>query len=187
MVPIENLFDPAQFPEHDWKADIQTSIFVELEEGYAPAQINELLQPYILVHNNLREDFKVADFYLQPYNELAFSSDIDLSGWVRGRELNRNAVGFLVTITVFLSILILVTACFNFINIYWLPRSLWTGLIYGSKKRQRNWNKESFRRFYCKYNDSVFQRFYPSYTFCFCYRSSCFVVYNAFMAAGFCV
>ncbi len=116
VVPIENFFEPSHFPEQDWKADIQTSIFVKLEEGYVPAQIDELLQSYVSIHNDFREDFKVADFYLQPYNELAFSSDVDLPGWVRGRELNRNAVGFLVFITVFLSLLILITACFNFIN-----------------------------------------------------------------------
>jgi len=116
MIPIGNFFEPTHFPEQDWKADIQTSIFVELEEGYMPSQFDELLQSYVTEHNDFREDFKIANFYLQPYNELAFSSDVDLSGWVRGRELNRNAVGFLVAVTVILSLLILVTACFNFIN-----------------------------------------------------------------------
>ncbi|WP_158856769.1 ABC transporter permease [Lunatibacter salilacus] len=116
MVPINNLFEPTHFPENDWKADIQTSIFVELDEGYTPGKIDDLLRPYIAIHNSFRDDLKIARFYLQPFNDLAFTSDIDLSGWVRGRLLNRNAVGFTVTVTVFLSLLILLTACFNYIN-----------------------------------------------------------------------
>ncbi len=116
IVPINNFFNPTHFPEHDWKAEVQTTIFVELSDGYKASDIDAILNNYVSVHNSFRDDFRVAGFYLQPFKELAFSSDIDLSGWVRGRALNRNAVGFLVTITTFLSILILLTACFNFIN-----------------------------------------------------------------------
>lgn len=116
MISISHAFEPTHFPEHDWKAEAQITTFVELTEGHAPADINKMLDQYVAVHNVFREDFKVSDFYLQPFKELAFTSDIDLPGEVKGRALNRNAVGFLVGITTFLSLLILLTACFNFTN-----------------------------------------------------------------------
>lgn len=116
MLPIHHLFEPQQLPESDWRSTDQISLFVKLAPQIDPAEINILLDRYIADNNAFRDDFEVADFYLQPFSELAFTSDIDLPGWVQGRALNRNAVGFLVGITLFLSLLILLTACFNFAN-----------------------------------------------------------------------
>ena len=116
MVPIHNLFEPNALPENDWRTSTQITIFVALAPGYHPEDIDKMLDRYIVTNNNFREDFKVSDFYLQPFEELAFTSDIDLPHWVQGRALNRNAVGFLVGITSFLSLLVLLTACFNFTN-----------------------------------------------------------------------
>ena len=116
VIPIHHLFDPEKLPESNWKNPSQTTIFLELAPEHDPEDVDKMLDRYVNVHNSFRDDIKVSDFYLQPFSELAFTSDIDLPGWVRGRALNRNAVGFLVGVTTILSLLILLTACFNFTN-----------------------------------------------------------------------
>ena len=99
-----------------WKDTRQITVFAELEKGIKSDVVNNAITGYSKKHNELNEEFQVEQFYLQPYEDLAFTSDIDLPKWVRGRMLNRNAVGFLVGITTILSLLILLTASFNFTN-----------------------------------------------------------------------
>ncbi len=116
LVPFANNDSQNQIKTADWRDPSQITIFIVSTSNQSITQFNEQLESYAEIHNEVREDFQVANFYVQPFNELAFSSDIDLPGWVRGRALNRNPVGFLVGITTILSIIILFTACFNFTN-----------------------------------------------------------------------
>ncbi len=99
-----------------WENTHQITVFAELDKDTKNTVVNEAITGYSAMHNALHEDFQVEQFYLQPFEDLAFTSDIDLPNWVRGRMLNRNAVGFLVGITTILSLLILLTASFNFTN-----------------------------------------------------------------------
>lgn len=116
VLPMSASFDSKSFPENDWRFTKHITTFFKVSPTYPPNEINELLEPYVTSYNDFREEGHIVAFYLQPFEELALTSDIDLPGWVRGRQLNRNAVGFLVGITTILSVLILITACFNFTN-----------------------------------------------------------------------
>lgn len=116
IVPISSSFERDIFPENDWRFPNYITTFLKLSSDYKPSEVDELLERYVATYNEFRPESEMQEFYIQPFKELAFTSDIDLPGWVRGRQLNRNAVGFLVGITSILSILILITACFNFTN-----------------------------------------------------------------------
>ena len=108
-----------QFHEQfvDWSSSNQITVFAQLDEKTTPAQVDKTLTGYTKHFNEAADhQFEARQFYLQPFSELALTSDIDLPNWVRGRMLNRNAVGFLVGITSILSLLILITASFNFTN-----------------------------------------------------------------------
>jgi putative ABC transport system permease protein len=116
LVPFEDMGAETGPRSGNWTNSPQITLFVKTTAGADPTRINEQLANYAAVSNEFNDEAKVASFYLQPFKELALTSDIDLPGWVRGRALNRNAVGFLVGITTFLSVMILLVACFNFAN-----------------------------------------------------------------------
>ena len=113
LMPFDEIYNAGQ----DWTSNDQISIFLELSDKTSPGQVSETLSTYAKSFNEGADrQFTASKFYLQPFSELALTSDIDLPNWVRGRMLNRNAVGFLVGITSILSLLILITASFNFTN-----------------------------------------------------------------------
>lgn len=113
MVPFDRFYDE----QINWRDAQQITIFTELARDVECTTVGKTLTKYVSYVNQLGEqDYTTEQFYLQPYSELALTSDIDLPNWVRGRMLNRNAVGFLVGVTSILSFLILITASFNFTN-----------------------------------------------------------------------
>ena len=69
MLPFHHLFEPQQLPESDWRSTDQISLFVKLAPQIDPAEINILLDRYVADNNAFRDDFEVADFYLQPFSD----------------------------------------------------------------------------------------------------------------------
>ncbi len=116
LIPFNYLIEKSHLSGLDWRDPSQITIFVATSSQQSIKHIDGQIEKYVTVHNKFRDDFEVAGFYLQPFEDLAFSSDVDLPGWVQGRALNRNPIGFLVGITTILSLIILFTACFNFTN-----------------------------------------------------------------------
>jgi ABC-type antimicrobial peptide transport system permease subunit len=76
-----------------------------------------MLNRYATLQNRLREDWKIEGFCLQPFREIALSSDIDFANYVHHSSLNSNPRGVGVLVPAIMSLFILIIACFNFTNI----------------------------------------------------------------------
>ncbi|WP_290799462.1 ABC transporter permease [Flavihumibacter sp. UBA7668] len=101
----------------DWSNASLITTFVKLKDEKSIRFVTADLNAFIEPHNRKRIDWEIADFYLQPFSELATSSDIDMSGYVYGSQLTSNPRGVLVIVPAIMSIFILLITCFNFTNI----------------------------------------------------------------------
>lgn len=104
-------------PPDDWANPTLITTFVQLKNGQATRIITSNLMPYVAPHNSNRADWKLESFSLQPFSELATSSDIDMAGYVHGSQLTSNPRGVLVIVPAIMSIFILIITCFNFTNV----------------------------------------------------------------------
>ncbi|GLU54379.1 FtsX-like permease family protein [Dyadobacter frigoris] len=93
------------------------STFAELKDEKAARFITANLNSYAALLNRNRTDWPVKGFTLQPFSELAASSDIDMPGYVFGSQLTDNPRGVLVIVPAIMSLFILIITCFNFTNI----------------------------------------------------------------------
>lgn len=91
--------------------------FVQLKNEHAARFIISNLKSYVAAHNSSRADWRIEGFSLQPFSELAISSDIDMPGYVYGSQLTANPRGVLVIVPAIMSIFILIITCFNFTNV----------------------------------------------------------------------
>ena len=117
ITSFENQFANRQIPPDDWANPALITTFVQLKDGQAARFITSSLMPHVAPHNSNRPDWLLQSFSLQPFSELATSSDIDMSGYVHGSQLNSNPRGVLVIVPAIMSIFILMITCFNFTNV----------------------------------------------------------------------
>ncbi|MGA6119506.1 ABC transporter permease [Sphingobacterium anhuiense] len=101
----------------DWKNPNLITTFVQLKDSNDAGTAVSTLNHYVTVHNRNRSEWPIAGFTLQPFSELALSSDIDMSGYVYGSQLTANPRGVLVIVPAIMSLFILLITCFNFTNI----------------------------------------------------------------------
>ncbi|MES2809521.1 MAG: ABC transporter permease [Bacteroidota bacterium] len=101
----------------EWKNATHLTTFVKLIEGQNAQSMANKFNAYVQINNRNNADWQVNDFYLQPFANLATSSDIDMPGYVYGSQLNTNPRGVLVIGPAIMSIFILLITCFNFTNI----------------------------------------------------------------------
>jgi len=110
IASIDNYIEMWKINEHDWKQwTAGTFLFLPDPSNYSTAE--ELLQQYIPVQNDAREDFKVEKFRLVPLTEMAHMAWGTWSNWFR-QSLHPAAV----TAPPVMAIFILLIACFNFMN-----------------------------------------------------------------------
>ena len=117
ITSFENGFANAQTPAYGWANPTRITAFVALKNEQAARFVTANLLPLIAAHNSNHKDWELEGFSLQPFSELATSSDIDMSGYVHGSQLNGNPRGVLVIVPVIMSIFILIITCFNFTNV----------------------------------------------------------------------
>lgn len=108
---------PANASSGDWANRDVITTFVELKDAQAARFVTANLKPYAALHNHNRADWPIESFSLQPFSELATSSDIDMPGYVHGSQLTVNPRGVLVIVPAIMSLFILIITCFNFTNI----------------------------------------------------------------------
>lgn len=102
---------------NDWANPNLITTFVKLKDAQAARFITANLNRYVTLHNRNRTDWPIANFSLQPFSELAASSDIDMPGYVYGSQLAVNPRGVLVIVPAIMSLFLLIITCFNFTNI----------------------------------------------------------------------
>ncbi|HEV7347724.1 ABC transporter permease [Telluribacter sp.] len=117
ITSFENGLRSAGGDPNDWANPTLITTFVEVKDEQIAHKSMAATQPYVAIHNRNRSDWQVANFYLQPFRELATSSDVDMPGYVHGRQLTTNPRGVLVIVPALMSLFILLITCFNFTNI----------------------------------------------------------------------
>jgi len=101
----------------DWANPDLITTFVELKNEQVAHSVTPNLNSYVALHNHHHTDWPIESFFLQPFAELAASSDIDMPEYVYGSQLTVNPRGVLVIVPAFMSLFILIITCFNFTNV----------------------------------------------------------------------
>jgi ABC-type antimicrobial peptide transport system permease subunit len=110
ITSIENYIEMWKINEYDWQT-WTAGTFLYLSD---PSQVNvveELLQQYVPVQNDARKDFQIEKFRLMPLTKMAHSA------WdVWSNRFRQSLHPAAVTAPPIMAILILLIACFNFMN-----------------------------------------------------------------------
>lgn len=102
--------------ETSWINAEELSTFIKIPASKNRAFVEGQFTKYLNAYNQSLKDWKVSKFYLQPFRNIAYTSDRDLSGFVDGRVLNSNPRAVPLILPAVLSVLILIITCFNFTN-----------------------------------------------------------------------
>jgi ABC-type antimicrobial peptide transport system permease subunit len=108
-VAYENLTEIREYDLLDWN-NWTSATFVQIENETALPRIDGQLQSYTQVANEANEDWEIAGYYLNPLTELAANSR-DL----RGSFFNNMHPAAIIAPSV-TAFLVLLLACFNFVN-----------------------------------------------------------------------
>jgi putative ABC transport system permease protein len=96
--------------EDDWK--VQSYLFVQIKDASRVKSVHKQLQPFIENNNNVREDFQIKEFVLDPFSTMAHrdrADDLWAGTW--GAPPISAVIGSCV-----MGILVLLLACFNLTN-----------------------------------------------------------------------
>ncbi len=117
ITSFDNGSEGIQKIANNWRKASQVTTFVKLKPNQSANLKTRVFDPYVQVNNRYNLDWSVANFFLQPFSNLATSSDIDMPGYVYGSQLTTNPRGVLVIVPAIMSLFILMITCFNFTNI----------------------------------------------------------------------
>jgi putative ABC transport system permease protein len=99
-----------------WKSPSHVTTFVDFKESNSVTQFERRLKIQASDYNTAQQRVKVKEFYLQPFRELAVTSDVDMPNYVAESPLKANPKGVIVIGPIAVSILILLISGFNFFN-----------------------------------------------------------------------
>ncbi|SKD09852.1 MacB-like core domain-containing protein [Chitinophaga ginsengisegetis] len=117
ITSFDNGFVNGHIAPDDWANPDLITTFVKLKNEQAARFVVANLNSYVALHNRNRSNWPIEGFSLQPFSELATTSDIDMPGYVYGNQLTVNPRGVLVIVPAIMSLFILMITCFNFTNI----------------------------------------------------------------------
>ncbi|MEO6722238.1 MAG: FtsX-like permease family protein [Ferruginibacter sp.] len=117
ITDFKNGFAKGDLATGDWKNKQFVTTFAEITNPSMVKQVEKQITAYAPIYNKSSNDWKISNFYFQPFKEVALSSDVDFDEFVHGRALNANPRGVMVFTPIILSLFILLIACFNFTNI----------------------------------------------------------------------
>ncbi len=106
----ENMYLLENQPRNDWRRFI-AAVFVQTENEETVRQIPSLLDKYVGIQNEAREDFMISGFWVQSLDEAPVNQR-DLNGSSMWQAMNPAAI----VAPNIMAILILLLACFNFTN-----------------------------------------------------------------------
>lgn len=113
LLPFENASEMAGLDLQAWRNIKNESVFtfVKLDDAVSSTQVTTTLQAYESVVNGINEDWPISKFQLSPLPTLARNSQ-----YVRESYASGSTPEILVLFAI-ISILLLTSACFNYINI----------------------------------------------------------------------
>lgn len=117
VVSLEHLFSNTGLKRDDNAQLPLLTTFVEMAPQSSTANREEQLARFAAPYRHLRDDWTMKGFYLQPFRNIAFSSDIDFNEYVHGSQLEPNPRGVGVIVPAIMSLLILLITCANFTNL----------------------------------------------------------------------
>ncbi|MEN8248189.1 MAG: FtsX-like permease family protein [Bacteroidota bacterium] len=111
LVNYDNLFEVVDWEENDW-AQFNTT-FVTINNPKAIPQIEKDLQQYVEIQNRAKEDYKVNEYYLDPFVGMAIRAEREdiWNHWFRSSMPTAAVIAPIV-----MAGLLLLLACFNFTN-----------------------------------------------------------------------
>ncbi|MCP4580708.1 MAG: FtsX-like permease family protein [candidate division Zixibacteria bacterium] len=109
-VPFERVKDLRGFELAEWDKFTRAT-FIQVMDNTSPTEIERKLQTYTQIVNNANEDFQFSGFYLTPLRQLANTTH-ELLGDPFNQGLHPAAI-IAPSVT---ALLVLLLACFNFIN-----------------------------------------------------------------------
>lgn len=111
FIPYSNVADMMEWKEDDWSRFNNT--FVTVNNPADVAVVEKQLQSYVEVQNKAKEDFKVAEYYLDPFVGMAVRAEREdiWNHWLSQSLPTSAAVA-----PGIMAFLILLIACFNFTN-----------------------------------------------------------------------
>ncbi len=120
ITQYENLLDSYDYKEFDWNADIHPVLYLKLNDASMVKKVENELQKYCAINNEIKEAWKINDFYLVPFNDQKNEARF-VHSYTTWAGLPISALyGSLIMNT-----LILLIACFNFTN---------TSIAYANKR-----------------------------------------------------
>ncbi len=111
ITQYENLLDCFAQNEFDWSTDIRPVLYLKLNNASATKEVAKALQKYSSINNEIKESWKIKDFYLVPFKEQKDEARFVHSFTTRSGLPISALYGSLIMNT-----LILLIACFNFAN-----------------------------------------------------------------------
>ena len=69
ITQYENLLDSYDYKEFDWNADIHPVLYLRLNNASAAKEVENELQKYCAINNEIKEEWKISDFNSVPFNE----------------------------------------------------------------------------------------------------------------------
>jgi len=109
-VNFKSCKDDLHINEDDWQAD--ASVYVQVKNISSLGGVNSQLQAYVSKNNQVRENFQVSEFHLDPFVSLAhYDRDHNVQSETWGAPPLAAIIGSLI-----MSFLILLIACFNLAN-----------------------------------------------------------------------
>ncbi len=110
-VHFDNIFDVNDWDKNDWT--LFNSTFITLDDPYLIPEVENQLQNYVEIQNRAKEDYKVAEYYLDPFEGMAVRAEREdiWNHWLHDSLPASAAVA-----PGIMAVLILLLACFNFTN-----------------------------------------------------------------------
>ena len=111
LVNYDHVFDIVEWKETDWAQFNTTFVTVSNSQDIKPVEDN--LQDYVEIQNRAKEDYKVSEYYLDPFVGMAIRAEQEdiWNHWFRSSMPTAAVIAPIV-----MAVLILLIACFNFTN-----------------------------------------------------------------------
>jgi len=113
MVSIENLEELFDWNLNDWKY-MSKSVFIQLADQVSPALVEEQLQAFKQIVVDKYPDWEMERFTLAPLNRIAYTM---INDGLHGDPFNNGVHAAMFLVPSITAIIILLLACFNFVNI----------------------------------------------------------------------
>ncbi|MGB3464414.1 MAG: FtsX-like permease family protein [Cyclobacteriaceae bacterium] len=110
LINLEHYFDLAKTNNNNWRGLI-AGTFVMIDDAGRTEEVENILQTYVPVQNQARNDWKIAEFYLEPMKNVAFVGRDIRSHWMYSAPHP-----MMILVPPIMAILMLLIACFNFTN-----------------------------------------------------------------------